>query len=113
MMLVSSSIVLASDNFYVKSCIEHVNTIGHTADPTDTASKCRFIVNRYSWECIEIVADGFTQYKTTDKSVYDGIDSNHILACALFESSSASHCLRETLMLRRPTVSDIVACAEK
>ena len=113
MMFVSSSIVLASDNFYVKSCIEHVNTIGATDDPNDTASDCILIDNRPSWECIEIVADGFTQYKTTDKSVYDGIASNHILACSLFERSSASHCLRETLMLRRPTVSDIVACAEK
>ena len=108
------SYVLASDdNFYAESCELYVDTIGNTKDPNDTASHCRFIRNLYSWECVGIIAEGYTKYPPTDDSAYDGIDTNHIIACSLFERFSSSYCLSEILNVRRPTVSDILACAEK
>lgn len=108
-----SHVLASDDNFYAESCVLYVQTIGNTTDPRDTESNCRFIRKLYSWECVSAIAESFTKYPSTDDSVYDGIDSNHIFACSLLNHFSSVTCLNEILKLRRPTVSDILACSNK
>ena len=110
-----SSASFASDNLHMEACIRIVdNTIQSTTDDSiDTSSNCDFILNSYAVRCVETISSGFTNYPTTGESVYDGIDSNHILACALFYSHSSVMCLNDILGRRRPAVDDILACVEK
>ena len=105
--------VLASDKEHIDNCIRLVNANRNTTDVNDTVSNCRVIRNSHEASCLETMAAGFTRYETGNDSVYDGIDSNHIFACSLFERDSSVRCLDGILILRLPTVGDIVACAEK
>lgn len=105
--------VLAFGEKHIDTCNRLVNAYRHTDDPNDTLSNCTVIVDSYSASCVRTIAAGFIIYETGNDSVYDGIDSNHILACSLFERDSSVRCLKGLLVLRLPTVSDIVVCAEK
>ena len=113
--LVTSS-GLTSDNPHVELCTRLVNANKSTTDHADTVTHCRFITTSYSAGCLEAIAAGFAKYPLTDESVYDGIDSSHIFACALFRHGShesSIKCLREILMRRHPTVPDINACFKR
>ena len=104
--------VLASDKEHIDTCVRLVNAYKSTDDPNDTVSNCAVIVDSYSASCVRTIAAGFIIYETSNDSVYDGIDSNHIFACSLYERDSSVRCLKGLLVLRLPTVSDIVACTE-
>ena len=105
--------VLASDQYHIDNCIRLVNANRDTTDPVDTVSNCVLIIDSNQVSCLETIVAGFTKNQTRKDSVYDGIDSNHIFACSLFERYSSVTCLNEFLLLRLPTIEDIVACAEK
>ena len=113
--LVTSS-GLTSDNPHVGLCTRLVNANKSTTDHADTVTNCRFITTSYSAGCLEAIAAGFAKYPLTDESVYDGIDSNHLFACAFFRDEShesSVKCLREILTRRIPTIHDIHACLDK
>ena len=109
------SYILASNNPHVETCVRIVNANKATTDDTDTYSNCRFIENSHATACLKLMAAGFSQYEISQESVYDGIDGNHVLACAFFYRDSSVKCLGEILTQHQqvPTVSDILYCEDK
>ena len=103
---------LTSDNPHVELCTRLVNADRNTTDHADTVTHCIFIKNSYSAGCLEAIAAGFAKYPLTDESVYDGIDSSHIFACAFIRREPQVKCLREILTRRHPTIPDILTCSK-
>ena len=107
------SITLRSDDSYAMTCTRLLTNVDRsTTDPIDTATLCEVIINSYAAGCIETVVAGFIKYPVTSESVYDGIDTNHVIGCTFFDRRSSVECLNFILSQRRPTVDDIIACAD-
>ena len=105
---------LASDNPHEVTCTRLVNDAEKsTTDPDDTATNCFVISDSYSLSCLETILKSFEKFPTTEESVYDGIDSNHLFACMLFERHSSVTCLNGILAIRRPTIEDMLACSKR